>query len=68
MSFFRQQILNTPQWTNWEALFSMIYVRYLRDATIELLLEAVYLCGPCRGVLSRTSLEFSYLSWNQSEE
>jgi hypothetical protein len=35
---------------------AVLYV--LRDATIEVLV-AGFLCGPCRGVLSMVSLEFS---------
>jgi hypothetical protein len=37
----RQQIRNTHQWNNWEAVFSTLSVGQMRDATIELL-EAVF--------------------------
>jgi hypothetical protein len=39
----RQQIPNTHQWNNWEAVFSTRSVRELGDATIEEVLEAVFL-------------------------
>jgi hypothetical protein len=53
-----QQIPNTHQWTVWEAVFSTLSLRQMRGATIELL-EWCFLYGPCRGVISKTSLEFS---------
>jgi hypothetical protein len=56
MSISRQQIPNTHQWTTWEEVFSKWSVPQLRDTTIEELLEAVFSCGPQRGVISRTSL------------
>jgi hypothetical protein len=37
-----QQIPNTYQWSNWEAMFSTCSVQQLRDATIEEMLEAVF--------------------------
>jgi hypothetical protein len=38
----RQQIHNMQQWSNWEAVFSMRFMQYLHDATIEELLEEVF--------------------------
>jgi hypothetical protein len=38
----RQQLPNTHQWTNWEALFSARPLRQLLDSKIEELLEAVF--------------------------
>lgn len=64
----RQQIPNTHHCTNCEPVFSMQSVQQLHNATTKELLGACFLCGPCRGVISRTSLEFSQLSLNQSEE
>jgi hypothetical protein len=58
--FVRQQITNTYHKTDWEAVFSARFMRQLRDATIELLRD-VLLCSPYRGVISKTSLEFSQL-------
>jgi hypothetical protein len=40
-SVARQQIPNTHQYTNWEAIFSTRSMRLLRGATIELLGEVV---------------------------
>jgi uncharacterized membrane protein len=37
MPVAKQQIPNTHQWTNWEAVFSTMSVGQLRQATIELL-------------------------------
>jgi hypothetical protein len=66
----RQQIPNTHQRTNWEAVFFALSVRQLRDATIELS-EAVFSMSPVpryykqdtSGVQSVwASLEFNQLS------
>jgi hypothetical protein len=54
--FARQQIPNTGQWTNMEAMFSTRSVRQLRDAKEELL-ERCFLCGPRREVISSQSVE-----------
>jgi hypothetical protein len=42
MTVARQQIINTHQRNNWEAMFCTQYVRQLRDAKIDDLLEAVF--------------------------
>jgi hypothetical protein len=38
----RQQIPNTHEWTNWEAVFSEQLLQQLCDATIEELLREVF--------------------------
>jgi hypothetical protein len=40
--WWSQQIPNTHQWTNWEAVFYMRSVQQLRDATIEDLLGEAF--------------------------
>jgi hypothetical protein len=42
MPIGKQQIHNTQQWCNWEVVFSMWSVLYLRNATIEELLGVVF--------------------------
>jgi hypothetical protein len=59
-SVARQQIHNTHQRTNWEAVSSTRSMRQLRDATIELLGD-VFLCSPYRGVIGKTIVKFSQL-------
>jgi hypothetical protein len=55
-------------WSNWEAVFSTRSLRQLRDATIEELLERYFLCGPCRDVINRQSVELVQLSWVKWED
>jgi hypothetical protein len=62
MTVARHQIPNTHQLPNFEAVISTRSVRQLLDATMEELLIFCFLCGPCRDVISRQSVELVQLS------
>jgi hypothetical protein len=64
-----QQIPNTHEWTNWEAVFFTRSMRQLRDATIDEVLEAVFSMfsaslDPPSSVLLVSVVQCSAVEWS----
>jgi hypothetical protein len=70
MPVARQQILNTHQWSKWEAVFSAQSAPMAMHATMDPAAEEqCFLCGPCLNVINRivSGVQFSSVELSEVE-